>query len=166
MSNVTYEWLLAAHLIGVFVWIGGLFAVYWLLRIHSHAPKDALDRLTLMERSMAMTMDMGATLAIVCGLVMALSSGYDHPEGNLFAHAGAGWFHIKLTVVVLGILSVHGLVRARVGKFSRGVIKPVPAWPWTLLLASIVVIVIMVVRGPTMFAPKAPEAPTAPASPS
>ena len=51
-------WLLTAHLIGVILWMGCLFAVYWLLRVHAQAPKDVLDRLTLMERSLAMTMDM------------------------------------------------------------------------------------------------------------
>lgn len=155
-----YPWLLVGHLIGVFIWLGTMFAVYWLLRIHANAPKDVLDKLTLMERSLAMTMDLGATLAIGCGLTMALVHAGDHPTTTLFGAPGAGWFHIKLTVVVLGILSVHGLVRARVGKFSRGVIKPVPSWPWNVLLASIVAVVVLVIRGPAIFAPSAPPAPT------
>jgi len=69
------QWLLTAHLIGVILWMGCLFAVYWLLRVHAQAPKDVLDRLTLMERSLAMTMDLAATLAI----------GAAHDIGNLFA---------------------------------------------------------------------------------
>ena len=159
MDPSTYEWLKAAHLIGVIIWMGGLFAVYWLLRIHANAPKDVLDKLTLMERSLAMTMDLGATLAIGAGLWMALSHGGTHPTSNLFGAPHAGWFHIKVTVVVLGVLSVHGMVRARVGKFSRGLIKAVPGWPWSLLLASIVAIVILVIRGPSMFAPSSDDAP-------
>jgi len=147
------QWLLTAHLIGVILWMGCLFAVYWLLRVHAQAPKDVLDRLTLMERSLAMTMDLAATLAIGAGLAMALRHDGSHPTSTLFAKPGAGWFHIKLTVVVLGILPVHGMVRGKVGKFSRGVISNVPQFMWSLLLISITIIVVMVIRGPLMFAP-------------
>jgi uncharacterized membrane protein len=146
-------WLKTGHLIGVILWMGSMFSVYWLLRLHAQAPKDVLDKLTLMERSLALTMDLAATLAIVCGLGMAFSkAGTDHPTSNLFAAPGAAWFHIKLTVVVLGILPVHGMVRAKVGKFGRGQISNVPQWMWSLLLVAIVAIVILVIRGPSMFA--------------
>ncbi len=148
-----HEWLLTAHLIGVIFWLGCLFAVYWLLRVHAQAPKDVLDKLTLMERSLALTMDLAATLAIGTGLAMALRHEHDHPISTLFTAPGAGWFHVKLTVVVLGILPVHGMVRGKVGKFSRGVISSVPQWMWTLLLISIVIVVVMVIRGPLLFAP-------------
>lgn len=148
-----HEWLLTAHLIGVIFWLGCLFAVYWLLRVHAQAPKDVLDKLTLMERSLALTMDLAAALAIGAGLALAIRHGGTHPTSTLFAAPGAGWFHIKLTVVVLGILPVHGIVRGRVAKFSRGVISNVPQWLWSLLLISIAIIVVMVIRGPLMFAP-------------
>ncbi len=148
-----FQWLLAGHLIGVILWLGSLFAVYWLLRIHAQAPKDARDKLTLMERSLALTMDIAATLAIGTGLAMAIPHDYDHPTSSLFTAPGAGWFHIKLTIVVLGILSAHGMVRAKVAKFSRGETPNVPQWVWSLLLVSIVAIVILVFRGPIMFAP-------------
>jgi len=147
------QWLLTAHLIGVIFWLGCLFAVYWLLRVHAQAPKDVLDKLTLMERSLALTMDLAAALAIGAGLALAFRHDGTHPTSTLFTAPGAGWFHIKLTVVVLGILPVHGMVRGRIAKFSRGVISPVPQWMWTLLLISIVIIVVMVIRGPLLFAP-------------
>jgi uncharacterized membrane protein len=146
MSPSTLTWLLVAHLIGVFLWIGGLFAVYWLLRIHGHAPKDVSDQLTLMERSLALSMDLAATIAIGCGLAMALGQ-----KPNLFVAHGAGWFHIKLALVVVGILPVHGFVRAKIKRFSLGQITPIPQWPWSLLLATIAAIVIMVIKGPMIF---------------
>ncbi|HET9622297.1 MAG TPA: CopD family protein [Kofleriaceae bacterium] len=148
-----YQWLLAGHIIGDILWLGSMFSVYWLLRLHAQAPRDVLDKLTLMERSLALTMDIAATLAIVCGLGLAFSPGGTHPTGNIFASPGEGWFHIKLAVVVLGILPVHGFVRARVAKFSRGETPTVPSWPWNLLLLAIVVIVVLVFRGPIMFSP-------------
>ena len=148
-----HQWLLTAHLIGVFLWMGCLFAVYWLLRLHAQAPRDVHDKLTLMERSLALTMDLAATLAIGVGLVMAFSKEGTHPTTTLFGAPGAGWFHIKLAVVVLGILPVHGMVRGKIAKFSRGAVSSVPQWMWSVLLVSIVVIVVMVIRGPMMFAP-------------
>jgi len=146
------QWLLTAHLIGVIIWLGCLFAVYWLLRVHAQAPKDVLDKLTLMERSLALTMDLAAALAIGAGLALAIRHDGTHPTSTLFTAPGAGWFHIKLTVVVLGILPVHGMVRGKIGKFSRGVISKVPQFLWTLLLISITIIVVMVIRGPLLFA--------------
>jgi uncharacterized membrane protein len=130
-------WLRAGHLIGVVLWISGLVAVYWMLRVHAHAPKAAHEKLTLMERSLAMSMDLAATLAMGCGLVIAI---WD----KRFSAPGAGYLHIKLTVVVLGILSVHGMIRARIKKFGMGEITPVPAWQWSLLLASVAAIMILV----------------------
>jgi uncharacterized membrane protein len=128
-------------LIGVALWIGGLFSVYWLLRIHANAPKDMHEKLTLMERSLALMMDLAATLAIGCGLAMVFGQ-----TPNFLAQPHHGWFHIKLTIVVLGVLSVHGMIRARVAKFGRGKVSPVPAWIWTLLLASLMAIFILVYR--------------------
>lgn len=158
MSDQT--WLLTAHLIGVILWMGSLFTVYWLLRFHTQAPASANDKLVLMERSMAMVMDLGATLAIGCGLAMAFMPGRMHPTGTIFGMAGAGWFHIKLTLVVVGILSVHGMLRARVAKFSRGETPTVPQWIWSLLLVAIVGIVVMVIRGPIMFSKAAATTPS------
>ncbi len=141
ITESVQSWLLAAHLIGLFIWLGGLFTSYWLIRLHVHAPADMREKLTLMERSIAMMMDIGATLAIVGGLVMAI-------RGHYFGVPNGKWLHAKLTIVVLGILPVHGLVRARIGKLSRGQTPTVPAWPWSVLLAAIVAIVILVVRKP------------------
>ena len=132
------RWVLAAHLIGVFFWIGALMAVYWIQRLHAHAPKDVRDQLTLMERSLALMMDLSAALAIGGGIAMLV-----HPY-NLFALPKMGWLHAKLAVVVLGILPVHGMIRARVKKFSRGENPSVPQWQWSLLLLAIVVITILV----------------------
>jgi uncharacterized membrane protein len=133
--------VLSAHLIGIVLWVGTMIAVYWLQRVHSHSPKDVRDQLTLMERSLALTMDMAAAVAIGCGVYLALS------PINLFT-AGGGWLHAKLTVVVLGILPVHGMIRARVKKFSKGELPKVPQWQWTLLLISVAAVIILVIRRP------------------
>jgi uncharacterized membrane protein len=144
MSASVYLWVLPAHVIGLFLWLGGMFTVYWLLRVHATAPKEMHERLILMERSLAMMMDIASALAIGTGLALALA----HPAGNLFGLPKQAWLHVKLTIVVLGILSVHGMVRARIKKFSQGNLSDVPQWQWSLLLVSIVAIVILVERRP------------------
>jgi len=105
-------------------------------------------------------MDLGAALAIGCGLGMA----FGQPEGlpNIFARPGSGWFHIKLTIVVLGMLPVHGMIRARIKRFGMGQIKPVPQWQWTVVLASVTAILILVKQGPRWFMPTV-ETPVPPA---
>jgi protoporphyrinogen IX oxidase len=161
MSPDTAQWLRAGHFIGLFVWIGGMFTVYWMLRFHAHAPKEAHEKLVLSERALALVMDLGATLAIGSGIAMIFRT-----TPNLLGMPGAGWLHIKLTVVVLGMLSVHGMLRARIKKFSRGNVSEVPSWQWTVLLGSITAIVLLATQGPRWFAKKPSAdrpAPTAPA---
>jgi uncharacterized membrane protein len=148
MSASIYQWLLAGHLIGVFLWVGGLFSTFWLLRIHAQSPVEVHEKLTLMERSLALAMDIAATLAMVTGLVMALSHAWTHPNSTLFTAPKSGWFHAKLTLVVLGILPVHGIVRGRIAKFGRGQVTDIPQWLWSLLLAALCGIVILVMRRP------------------
>lgn len=136
------SWLIIGHLIGVLLWVGGLFSVYWLLRIHEHA-RVVHEKLLLMERSIALSMDLAATLAIGCGIALAV---------RLHAFS-QGWLHIKLALVVLGILPVHGIIRGKIGKLSRGQTNvTVPAWLWSLLLVAITLIIIAVIRGPIWFA--------------
>jgi uncharacterized membrane protein len=143
MSSSTYLLVLSAHLIGLMFWISGLVAVYWLLRLHAHAPKDAHEKLTLMERSLAMLMDVASALAIGCGIAMAIVGPVvnDVPSPVSWFKIGK-WLHYKL-VLVLVLLAVHGMVRARIKKFSRGNITPVPQWMWSLLLIAVTGIILI-----------------------
>ena len=127
MSQDTYSWVLVGHVFGFVTWIGGLLACISLLHVHKRVGEEARAALTMVEKSVAMMMDLGATLAIATGLTMAF---YTHE----FSHGA--WLHVKLTVVVLGILSSHGIVRAKIAKFARGEIKPEPSWLPMLVLAS------------------------------
>ncbi len=141
MDPKVYDWLKAGHLIGDFLWVGSMFAVYWLLRFHTHAPKEAHEKLVLMERSMAMMMDVASALAIGTGIALIV---YRQGGGTIFSEKPAGWFHIKLTIIVLGLLAMHGMLRAKVKKFSNGQIPSVPQWQWTVILSSVVAVLIVV----------------------
>lgn len=148
MDYKVYLWLKTGHVISLFLWVGGLFAIYWLLRLHAHMGKDSHEKLTLMERAIALSTDIAAAVAIGTGLGMI----FGNPAGNMLAMKGMGWLHIKLTVVVLGVLPVHGMLRAKIKKFGMGNISPVPQWLWSMFLVGLTVIVILAIRGPLMFA--------------
>jgi uncharacterized membrane protein len=139
MSSSTYNLVLSAHFIGLIFWVAGLVSVYWMLRVHAHAPADARDKLTLMERSLALLMDIAALLAIGCGLAMAISG---LPGTGISWFKAGKWLHYKLIFVVV-LLFVHGMVRARVGKFGRGQIAPIPQWIWSLLLIAVTAIILL-----------------------
>lgn len=147
------SWLLAGHVISVILWIGGLFATYWMLRLHAHAPKDVHEKLTLMERSIALSTDIAATGAIGCGIAMLVLS----PSLPL----KQGWMHLKLAVVVIGLLPVHGMLRGKIKKFGQGMIKPIGNWMWSMVLASVTIIAILAVRKPVLFAKSSAAAPAA-----
>jgi uncharacterized membrane protein len=137
MSLSELLWVQAAHVIGVVLWISGLTSIYWMLRFHDHAPKETHEKLILMERSMALATDIAAAITIACGVWLAI-------ERHYFTTPGNAWLHIKLTAVVLGILSVHGILRARIKRYSRGQLKPVPTWVWSMLLAGVTISILAV----------------------
>jgi uncharacterized membrane protein len=127
MSPETLRWVLVGHVFGFVTWIGGLLTCMSLLHVHTRVEESARAALTSTERQLAMLMDLGATLAIATGFTMAF-------ETHEFGHGA--WLHVKLTVIVLGILSAHGMVRAKIKKFSRGEIKALPRWMFTIVLAA------------------------------
>jgi uncharacterized membrane protein len=138
MTAEIYNWLRVAHIFGFVAWIGGMLACLSLLHVHTLVEGAARDALTKVEKSVAMLMDLGATMAIAAGLTMALDY---MPNGFNTAFSTGGWLHVKLTIVVLGLLSAHGMVRARIKQFSRGQIKPLPRWLFTAVLAAVAVII-------------------------
>lgn len=81
-------------------------------------------------------MDAGATIAIAAGLTMAFGT-------TPIAFKTGGWLHIKLTLVVVGVLSVHGLVRVKMRKFRNGDVAPLPNWMLPVLLIALTGIIIL-----------------------
>jgi uncharacterized membrane protein len=90
----------------------------------------ARDATVGLARRLALVMDLGATLAIAMGLWRAL-------KVVPTEFANGGWLHMKLTAVVVCILSVHGLARARLGRLRRGEAAIVPAWAWAVLAVGV-----------------------------
>jgi len=129
-------WLSAAHVVGVILWVGGLTGVLALLHVHPRIEEAGRKLLTQLEKRLAMVMDLGATLAIATGLYVALSR-------TPTEFKNGGWLHIKLTAVVICILSVHGIARAKIKKYSQGDARPLPPTVWILLAAGVLAAAIL-----------------------
>lgn len=119
-------WITVLHVVGVVLWVGGLIAVLSLLTVLPRVEAAGRDAVVGIGRKVALLMDLGATVAIATGLYRALAV-----TPNEFTRGG--WLHIKLTAVVIGVLAVHGMARARLGKARRGQVASVPAFLWVLL---------------------------------
>lgn len=136
MGPDEYNWLRVGHVIGFVLWIGGMVSVLQLLRVHGAVEGAARDVLSRHERKMAILMDLGATLTMICGFVTALGG-----TTNYFK-TGA-WLHIKLTIVALVILGMHGWTRVQVKRFRKGEVRPIPAAvTYIVLIAAAAVIVL------------------------
>ena len=137
MDEQTFRWVLAAHVLGVVGWAGGLVACLRLLSAHAGgAGRAAVDT----ARSTALAMDISATLAIATGVTMLVGvtpSAMQEP-----------WMHAKLTVVVLGLLSMHGMVRARIKKARSGEAKPLAGFAMPVVVIAVAVIIALAVAQP------------------
>lgn len=135
MSPETYSWLIVGHIVGFVTWTAGLVATLTLLRIHARVEGAARDVLSRQEAKTAVFMDIGATLAIVCGLWLAFG-------GPVNALKTGAWLHIKLTLVVLVILGAHGFARAQVKRFKRGQVREIPR-PLLYVVVAVVAVIIL-----------------------
>jgi uncharacterized membrane protein len=81
-------------------------------------------------------MDMGALFAIAAGFYIAFAQ-------TPIAFKTGGWLHVKLTLVVLGPLAIHGYTRVKIKRLRRGEAAPLPSfiYPLTLILVAAIVIV-------------------------
>ena len=105
-------WLLALHVLGIVLWIGGLLAATGVLA--QSAAADAAIRAAVAQparKLMRLLADPGAALAIVAGgwLLSADAMGY-------FAQP---WFQTKL-VVVVGLIGLHGATAVRAKRAATG----------------------------------------------
>ena len=129
-----YNLTKAAHLISLFVWIGGMVAVALALRYPARGhmtPLKAYDRAVTTSAMI---------LAIAFGILLGVQGGW----------FSSGWLGLKI-LFVLGLAGLHG---ALVGKLRRsisyGAGEPMPTGRWFLPvgLALLTLIVLLVVTKP------------------
>jgi protoporphyrinogen IX oxidase len=134
MSFQVIQWIKVVHIVGFVLWVAGIWAGVWLLKAHSQVDAGSRPALVAAERKVGASMDAGATLAIVAGFVLAFG-------GTINAFKTGGWLHIKLTLVVLGLLTVHGMIRGKMRQFRNGNLAPVPSWIVPVFLVAVAAII-------------------------
>lgn len=141
MSGEGYLWLKALHVIAIISWMAGLLYLPRLFVYHCEVRpgSETSEKFKVMERRLLKAiMNPAAILAWGVGLYLAVI-------GGLFQD---GWFHVKLSLVVLMTISHIMMVRwkndfsadrnNRPQKFYR-IANEVP----TLLMIGIVILVIV-----------------------
>jgi protoporphyrinogen IX oxidase len=132
----------AFHVIFMVTWFAGLFYLPRLF-VHHAMTTDAAtkERFKIMERKLAVMMDIGATLTMVFGFWLLFSYGWSQYKHN-------GWLHVKLTAVAL-LVVYHVWCRMIVRTFRNDANQRSHKWyrvfnevP-TLLLILIVIIVVV-----------------------
>lgn len=109
------SWVLLLHLLGFAMWVGGLLAVTGSLSragsLDAPARTGLIEGAARIERWVALP---GFLLALGLGLYMLITNATGHTPLR------QGWMHIKLTLVLVGMLPVQGLVGARRKKLREG----------------------------------------------
>jgi putative membrane protein len=136
-----YEWVKALHIISVISWMAGMLYLPRLFVYHCGAPAGSPQSETfkVMERKLLRAIINPAMIATwVFGLWLVWLGGW----------AYAGWFHAKLTLVIV-MSGVHGMLARYVRDFAADqnrhsqkfyrIINEVP----TLLMIAIVLLVVL-----------------------
>jgi putative membrane protein len=132
----THALAVTLHVVGVLVWIAGLFATSRFLRARVGLTDEGLvKRLGLLARTEARFADGGFALAFAAGLALLI------PEASFYMHQP--WMHLKLTLVVL-LVGTHALVRISAKKAAGGgEPSTAPLTGILLLLAAAVVAAVL-----------------------
>ncbi len=135
-------WIKAFHIFFMVSWYAGLLYLPRLFIYHAQTEDvPGRERFTVMERRLFAISSIGALGTIVLGLW--LTAAYWWP-----AVAGAGWFHVKMLLVV-ALLAYHLYCRVLIGWLAQGrmphgitflkVFNEVPA---VILIAVLVLVVV------------------------
>ena len=139
MSHEAYLWIKLIHFVGFIIWLSSMFGLVNMLRESTGGSEDARRVLASLAGRAGRAMDIGATLAIVAGVILLIKS--PAPVRPI----EQPYFHIKLTLAA-GLIGLHGFIRVRAGKLARGdtrTLGPAPLVVVTLLMLGILGIVLI-----------------------
>lgn len=121
-----YELTKSAHLIALFLWIGGMIAVW--IGLRSNGPTD-LSWLKAYDRVVTSP---AMIVALLCGIALGI-------QGGWFASI---WLSAKI-VFVLGLAGLHGALVGRLRRAAVGDPKPVGRTIPTIGLVLLAAIVLL-----------------------
>jgi protoporphyrinogen IX oxidase len=133
-------WLKAFHVVFVVTWFSALFYLPRLFVYHTiTTDAPGVERFKIMERRLAILMDIGATLSILFGIAMLAA---------VPAYLQMGWVHAKLTLVLL-LIGYHIWCRKLVRAFADDRNTHSSLWyrwfnevPGVLLIAIVILAVV------------------------
>jgi putative membrane protein len=140
MSVDAILWIKLAHFIGFIAWVGSMFALASMMREPAGGSEEGRRLLVALTRRAGRAMDIGATLAIAAGVILLIKSPEPRPVKQPY-------FHVKLALVV-GLIALHGFLRARAGKLAKGDSRSLGPAPLALAALISVGILAMMVVGP------------------
>jgi putative membrane protein len=136
--DMTRSLALTIHVVGFSTWLVGLFAIALLLADRDAQPEEAFrTRLGQLARKTGRIADIGATIATAGGAWLLVLEPYVLRQP---------WLHMKLTTVVLGMLGLHGFLRAKAKRASQGQGNLPAAIPPVLAAVALVVIALAVMK--------------------
>lgn len=143
MSPETLHWVLTAHVFGFVTWVGAMLGCALAVRHGAAAGEAARPDLAALAKRLAMAMDGGAAITVVAGLLLI----------HGLASAGASplklpWMHLKLTLVVVGLIGSHVFLRVRTRQLARGEARPLPAPLFPALHVVLIGILVMAIVKP------------------
>ncbi len=141
-------WFPVVHLLAAILYVGGILSAARLLALISGAEKEARTAAAALGRRVYLTLTLPAGVVLLAsGIYMLI----DDPAGK--SYMKQGWFHVKLTLVLLILMADHLLVLRPLKGIARGTDDPagqVPllraAFPMLALLALGILLAIFVVR--------------------
>lgn len=108
-----YSWLLAGHVIFVIFWMAGMFMLPRFFAYHMEAAEGSAEADAWVDREkrlLKIIMTPSMIISWTFGLVLAF---------NFDAFTSGGWFHAKLTLVLL-MSGFHGFLAAKAKKLAAG----------------------------------------------
>ena len=132
----------ALHVVFMVTWFAGLFYLPRLF-VHHAMTTDAAtkERFKIMERKLAVMMDIGATLTMVFGFWLLFSYGWSQ-------YHKMGWLHVKLLMVFL-LVVYHVWCRLLVKDFRNDKNKHSHKWyrvfnemPTIMLFVTVIMVVV------------------------
>lgn len=131
---------LAAHVFGALIWFGGTMTALHVILNHARATPGERGSFQAMEGGIGRIMDIGATLSLVTGIAMLVGD-VSRPLLKM------GFMHTKLTLVLV-LLGLHGVVRARLAKYRRGEVNPLGAWVMPAVVLVFLGVVVLIETRP------------------
>ncbi|MES1938519.1 CopD family protein [Salinisphaera hydrothermalis] len=135
-----FLWIEALHVTSMVLWLAGLLSLPWLFATHAATQGQAeRARFAGLERQLSMLMSIAALATIVFGIWMLTMLG----GGWLAAN---GWFHAKLTLVVL-MIGYHGWCQVQAKKLREDRASRTPSFyrGMTVVPAALLLLIMLLV---------------------